>query len=614
MPITRVQVDGGFLDGLDLAIARGMTVVIGGRGTGKTSLIELVRFCLDAGALTSEAAERGRSHAQAILQDGLVTVTLETAEGLTRISRAAKDESPRTDSSGALPLVLAQNEVEAVGAQGQGRVALLDRFRPDARANRSHTIGLISRLKAETSELRHLVSEASLLKEQAAALAETPPALIEAARRQNDALQRAEATTAEREELSDLQQVSERLSLQISALRSNAEALSHYTSIVEGVLERAPAVQWPPSAGADSGLSNVREHMQEVVSALRKALSELSSGNSELTALLDQKGKESAQAEERGRGLRQRLEELDEGLGEIARDVGALREQQGQLTAIQNTHDQKIKQAEDLSRRRGETYRRLEQVLDLQFESRQSVAQQLNQTLGPSILARVTRSADVRAYENAIIANLIGSGLHYNTLAPQVASRMSPLELVTAVEEGDISTLAEVAEISRERAAAMIAQLRDRDTDEIVSAPIGDGVTLELLDGTVYKSTDSLSIGQRCTVVLSVLLQAQLPALIVDQPEDHLDNSFITNTLVGTLRSRRPSDQMIFASHNANIPVLGEADWVVHMGSDGRRAFVLHEGKLDEEESVRAITRVMEGGLEAFQRRAEFYGRVLPGV
>ena len=50
------------------------------------------------------------------------------------------------------------------------------------------------------------------------------------------------------------------------------------------------------------------------------------------------------------------------------------------------------------------------------------------------------------------------------------------------------------------------------------------------------------------------------------------------------------------------------------MGSDGRRAFVLHEGKLDEEESVRAVTSVMEGGLEAFQRRAEFYSRVFPGI
>ena len=591
-----------------------MTVVIGGRGTGKTSLIELIRFCLDAGALTSEAAERGRSHAQAILQDGLVTMTLETAGGQIRISRAAKDEAPRTESASGPPLVLAQNEIEAVGAQAQGRIALLDRFRLDADDHRSHTLGLTSRLRAETSELRLLVGEASRLNEQAAALADTPSALLEAARQQDAALQRAAATAAERQELSDLQQIGERLSLQISALHANAAALSNYTAMVDGVLARTPTVQWPSGAGDHSALSNIRKHLGEAVAALRHALVELSSGSSALATLQDQNRTESSKIEEHSRALRRRLEELDDGLGAIAREVGALREKQGQLAAIQSTHDEKIKQVEDLSRRRGETYRRLDRGLDLQFNSRQSVAQQLNQALGPSIRASVTRAADVSSYVNAIIANLVGSGLHYNTLAPRVASRMSPLELVTTVEEGDASTLAEVAEISQERATAMIAQLRSGDTAGIVSAPIGDGVTLELLDGMDYKPTGGLSIGQRCTVVLSVLLQAHLPTLIVDQPEDHLDNSFVTNTLVGTLRSRLPSDQMIFVSHNANIPVLGEADRVVLMGSDGRRAFVLHEGKLDEEESVRAVTSVMEGGLEAFQRRAEFYSRVLPGV
>ena len=614
MAITRLQVEGGFLDGLDIPIAPGMTVIIGGRGTGKTSLIELIRFCLDVGALTTEAAERGRSHAQAVLQDGLVTVTIEAATGPIRVSRAAKDDSPRTEFQGASPLVLAQNEIEAVGAQAQGRIALLDRFRPDAGDHRSHTLGLISQLRAETSELRLLVGEAAALKEQAAALAETPSALVEAARRQDDALHRAEATASEREELSSLQEVGERLSLQLSALHSSGTALTNYAGMVEGALARTPTVQWPPGAGDDSALSTIRKHLGEVASALRHALVELSSSSSELATLLNQKRMENTQVEERSRELRQRLDELDAGLGAIAREVGALREKQGQLAAIESTYDAKTKQVDDLGRRRAETYRLVDRALDLQFEARQSVAQQINQALGPSIRASVTRSADVGAYVNAIIANLVGSGLHYNTLAPRVASRMSPLELVTVVEEGDASTLAEVAEISQERAAAMIAQLRTNDTAQIVSAPIGDGVTLELLDGTEYKPTEDLSIGQRCTVVLSVLLQAHLRTLIVDQPEDHLDNSFVTNTLVDTLRNRQPDDQMIFASHNANIPVLGEADRVVLMGSDGRRAFVLHHGELDEEASVRAVTSVMEGGLEAFQRRAEFYGRVFPGI
>ena len=56
---------------------------------------------------------------------------------------------------------------------------------------------------------------------------------------------------------------------------------------------------------------------------------------------------------------------------------------------------------------------------------------------------------------------------------------------------------------------------------------------------------------------------------------------------------------------------LGEADFVVRLGSDGRRGFVEHAGELTAPATVRAITSVMEGGVEAFERRAAFYHEVL---
>ena len=614
MAIERIQVEGGFLDDLDLAISPGMTVIIGGRGTGKTSIIELLRFCLDAGALTSEAAERGRRQAQGILQDGVVTVTVGTDSGSVQISRAGKDESPRGANPASTPIVIAQNEIEAVGAQPQGRIALLDRFRPDAGEIRTETLALTSQLRAETSELRLLVGETSALAEQLASLADTPSALIEAAQRQEEALKRAAATTEERQQLGGLQELGERLSMQLSALRSTAEAASVYTGALETTLARLPAPQWPPAAGDDALLSKTRTHLDAVAHGIRVALGALGDAQAELATLLKQKQAESSEVEENSRTLRRRLEELEAGLGAIAREVGELREKQGQLTAIRDSLEAKRGRMAELAEQRAVSYGLLDRARDAQFESRQLVARHLSEALGGSIRAKVTRSADVGAYENAIISGLTGSGLHYNTLAPQVASRMSPLELVSAIEDGDSSTLAEVAEIAEDRSRAMIAHLRTSNTADLVSAPIGDGVTLELLDGMEYKSTDELSIGQRCTVVLSILLQVLGPTLVVDQPEDHLDNSFVANTLVGALRSRNPDDQMIFCSHNANIPVLGGADRVVLMGSDGRRAFVTHEGKLDDEGSVRAVTSVMEGGLEAFRRRAEFYGRVLPNT
>jgi ABC-type cobalamin/Fe3+-siderophores transport system ATPase subunit len=135
---------------------------------------------------------------------------------------------------------------------------------------------------------------------------------------------------------------------------------------------------------------------------------------------------------------------------------------------------------------------------------------------------------------------------------------------------------------------------------------------LSLLDGSDYKATEQLSTGQRCTVVLPLLLSDSGRNLIIDQPEDHLDNGFIVDTVVEAIKTRGANSQLIFATHNPNIPVLGEANRVVLLASDGRRGFVRHALPLESKQSVEAITTVMEGGLEAFRRRSTFYQGIVP--
>src|SRR5208337_1390523 len=70
MYIERVQIEEGFLDGLDVTFVPGLDVIIGARGTGKTSLIELIRFCLGVKGYTTESARRSVDHALSVLGSG----------------------------------------------------------------------------------------------------------------------------------------------------------------------------------------------------------------------------------------------------------------------------------------------------------------------------------------------------------------------------------------------------------------------------------------------------------------------------------------------------------------------------------------------------------------
>lgn len=121
---------------------------------------------------------------------------------------------------------------------------------------------------------------------------------------------------------------------------------------------------------------------------------------------------------------------------------------------------------------------------------------------------------------------------------------------------------------------------------------------------------NELSVRQRCTVAPSILLQHPNRMLIVDQPEDHLENAFIVSIPTGAIPHHSERRQLIFSAHNANIPVLGAATRSIRLNSKGNRDFVWDAEPRHHRKAVQAITTLMEGGDEAFRERRAFCHRV----
>jgi len=100
------------------------------------------------------------------------------------------------------------------------------------------------------------------------------------------------------------------------------------------------------------------------------------------------------------------------------------------------------------------------------------------------------------------------------------------------------------------------------------------------------------------------LLDSDNP-LLVDQPEDNLDNRFIFETVVDSLRKVKTRRQLIFVTHNPNIPVLGDAERVFVLDSDGTASRTVNEGTVDE--CKQDIVTLLEGGEDAFKARKNRY-------
>ena len=118
-----------------------------------------------------------------------------------------------------------------------------------------------------------------------------------------------------------------------------------------------------------------------------------------------------------------------------------------------------------------------------------------------------------------------------------------------------------------------------------------------------------LSDGQRHTILLTIamLAESNVP-LIIDQPEDDLDNSFIHSSIVATLRAIKECRQVILITHNANIAVLGDSELLLPMKRENDTGRAVERGSIDREATKLCVQNILEGGPEAFCRRREIYG------
>ena len=95
--------------------------------------------------------------------------------------------------------------------------------------------------------------------------------------------------------------------------------------------------------------------------------------------------------------------------------------------------------------------------------------------------------------------------------------------------------------------------------------------------------------------------------LLMDQPEDDLDNSYIYSTLVKEFRNSKTKRQVIISTHNPNIPVAADAETVMVLEFDGEHGYLENVGSIDSSKTANKVLSIMEGGQEAIQRRVDKY-------
>lgn len=147
-----------------------------------------------------------------------------------------------------------------------------------------------------------------------------------------------------------------------------------------------------------------------------------------------------------------------------------------------------------------------------------------------------------------------------------------------------------------------MGQLPPQTFDEIKLWFPDDKLTIKFNDGNRFKDVSQGSAGQKASAVLSFLLSYGTEPLILDQPEDDLDNGLITSLIVSKLQTNKANRQIIVVTHNPNIVVNGDSEYVVALESKGQISDVA-SGALQEINVRKKVCEIMEGGERALQQR-----------
>lgn len=208
-------------------------------------------------------------------------------------------------------------------------------------------------------------------------------------------------------------------------------------------------------------------------------------------------------------------------------------------------------------------------------------------------------------------ADVIVSSIPYNDLLDSIKKKNSTLLQSIKLDGSIVFSKSDADQINATLLTPFVLS-------QIERCPFEDVSTITLTrkytdkdgnDAYIKKDFSKLSLGQQQSILLSILLFSNRNCpLLIDQPEDNLDSEFIYKTLVKNLRRIKEHRQVIIVTHNANIAVLGDAELIIPLKSTSDKSHVIDRGSIDNSATKKITCAILEGGEKAFIKRKEIYG------
>jgi ABC-type cobalamin/Fe3+-siderophores transport system ATPase subunit len=605
--------EGGFLGGTRVHLNENLNVLVGGRGAGKSTIVESLRFVLGMSTDADEAKRLHEGIIQKVLRAGTKVILLvrghRPAPREYVIERTVGTGKPIVRDGAGKPLdispadvlpdieIYGQHEISELTRHPERLTRLLTRFIVRDAARDQHKRELAGQLAANRRATADALTEIATTEEALAAL----PGLEERLRRFNEA--------GLKEKLAERREVE----LDDQHLRSLAKSVVKLREAVASARTSVPKVTVGKARSASPHAPLMNE-ADQIVADLAKAAAEHFDG---IDHAIDD-------AEVRLERVRERWQTattpVEERYQKMLRELQSNKLKGDEYIAVEGQIaelrplDTKVDELRSRVKALGDTRRGLlrdwDEAKAEEFRATKKAADAVSKALAGRVRVRVTFAGDREPLVVLLDQHLTGRKIE--TLAAARAAERSPTEFAAQIRAGK-DALTEAYGLTAGQ-AEKLAQLPLDVVMQVEELDLPPATDLDLNTAPkdqafTWRSLSELSTGQRATTVLLLLLLGSDAPLVIDQPEDDLDNRFISDEVVPRMKDEKRRRQFIFSTHNANIPVLADAELILGMAAtaDGATIPPEHMGAIDAQPVRELVEEVLEGGREAFLLRKRKY-------
>ena len=614
--IARISIENGFLGGETVAFNEGLNSILGGKGTGKSLLIELMRFALKQ---SPEREEIKRDHesklANRLGKLGVVEVEFVDESEKTFILRRTNDpvsigySEIKYDPSQVFPvLFLSQNEIIRIAEDESLQLDFIDRFFPYKVYEER-----IRSIEFELTQLDSRLAEGLQALEAVTELTQSVTTVDMKLKQVDDSLDapifRKYAAAVEKQEAiqnqvdcaHNIQLLASEFHESLSSIQIPELATAHVDDhVLKANSNRLAGVQHRIKLLADEMIRELEDVRADMVvdqtdwdSTFKKIRQD------HVDHVRNEGGDHTALASER--------EQLQQRLTRLKTELRTAQKKVDRMTEIANERTARLNEIDDVYREWRSA--RLERCDYFQSNS------------DGKLLLNIIASSDSDEFQRRLLQLKRGSNVR-DTDIEKVTSTNRPRSFVQSLleyktrssvplmeETSPLQSAAEKAGLPLERVAKLADFLLARENLEEVlevqyKAHRKDRPDIKFRIGhDRFEALNSISVGQKCTALLIMTLTDGKMPVVIDQPEDSLDIRSIWEDICAKVRVKKNRRQFIFTTHNSSVAVASDTDSFVILEADADRGRVVFSGSMDSNDIGDEVLKYLEGGTDPYMKK-----------